>query len=162
MEDADPRSLAGSTGDEGVEVFADAIHQQCGSGRFAHDALDFVGVVLAIGAVLGQGFQRFEIVWRRLLLERCFEDAVRDQVRSEWRMRTHVPLLEAPVTRASKCSPMRFISSVAAAALRMMRSTLLASSSRLVQCSARASSVSRSYGAGFFSSAALRMRCVIR
>ena len=48
-------------------------------------------------------------------------------------VRTQVPLSEAPVTTASKVSPIRFWSSSAAADLRTWRSTLLAASSCCVQ-----------------------------
>jgi exoribonuclease-2 len=49
-------------------------------------------------------------------------------------MRTKVPLAAAPVTRASKTSPMRPCSNQAPAALSTWRSTLLALSSCSVQC----------------------------
>lgn len=50
-----------------------------------------------------------------------------------WRSRTHVPLLEAPVTIASNCSPRRGCSRIAAAAFRTCRSTRFAASSRSMQ-----------------------------
>src|SRR5437763_150637 len=54
-----------------------------------------------------------------------------------WRMRTHTPLSEAPVTRASNCWPMRGSSSMAAAHLRTRRSTFAALPSCSVQCASR-------------------------
>ena len=76
--------------------------------------------------------------------------------------RTNVPFCDAPVTIASNRSPMRDDTSIAAADFRICRSTLLAASSCLVQCSARCPSSGMEYGEPPAASAAFNSRCVMR
>src|SRR5438445_1121161 len=79
-----------------------------------------------------------------------------------WRMRTHVPFSDAPVTIASNRSPIRDARSCAAADFRTCRSTLAALSSCSVQWRANAFSSASLYGTGRSAIAALSSRCVTR
>jgi hypothetical protein len=76
--------------------------------------------------------------------------------------RTHVPLLDAPVTIESKTSPIRPDRNWAAADLRTCRSTLRAASSCVVQCVASAESSSGLYVTALAANAAFNNRCVTR
>src|SRR2546425_1017903 len=78
------------------------------------------------------------------------------------RNRTHVPSAFTPDTTASKCAPICLLNIAAAAHFLTKRSTLFASFSFSVQCSASAERASAVYAGVAPANAALSNRCVIR
>src|ERR1043165_4475783 len=100
--------------------------------------------------------------WTRLPMSRPCAPCTTFPSTGGWKIRTHVPLSEAPVTMPSNFSPMRFLSTYAAADLRTCCSTLFAASSAFVQWSASAPSSAASYGGCAPASAAFTRRCAMR